>query len=117
MKKLIGLLAASGALALAGCASTPAQRLYAAGGTLTVAETAAYGYASLPTCPTGAPLCSQSAIVKDMDAAAQAALQAYTDAQAMVTNNALTPAQQQAAVDALTAEINKLTALQPKVTK
>ena len=86
---------------LAGCASTPqnpAQAVYAAHGTYTVALTAAVKYKQLPPCapPAGPVLCAKPDVVRQLQRADDAAYVALSTAQKMVrsTSEGAGPIQQ-----------------------
>ncbi len=93
MKKLMSSLILASAFLLAGftggCATTPqnpAQAVYAAHGTYTVALTAAVKYKQLPPCgtPTSTPLCSKREVVAQLQKADDVAFTALQAAQRIV---------------------------------
>src|SRR5574337_1284674 len=64
-KALSAVMVLAGIAGLAACTSgQPQQTAAALASGLTVAERTAVGYASLPRCPQGAPVCSDPAIVQ-----------------------------------------------------
>lgn len=76
---------------LAGCASTPqnpAQAVYAAHGTYTVALTAAVKYKQLPACtqPAAPLLCAKPEVVRQLQQADDVAYTALSTAQRIVRN-------------------------------
>lgn len=88
MKRLIAT-AILAIAALAGCASTPqnpAQAVYAAHGTYTVALTAAVKYKALPACTASAapPLCAKPEVVRQLQTADDVAYAALSTAQKVV---------------------------------
>lgn len=93
---------------LIGCTTTqPAGTVAATEIALTTAESLAFHYATLPTCPTAAPACSDPAVVariKAADNTAYAAVKAARAATAAGNDNG-TVAAASAAVAALNAAI------------
>ena len=107
MKRLIGALLLAAALAGTGCATapqTPAQAVYQVQGTYAAALQIAVTYKQLPTCaqPARPALCSQPAVVTQLQKADDVAYAALTAAQNTVRtpgaganlNTALVAAQQ-----------------------
>jgi len=109
------------AFALSACATVPvppdaAQAVYALESTLTTAVQVATVYAQLPRCaPGGVALCSNAAIVSDINAAAQSAGTAVEAAQSVVTSGTASAAAQQQALASAQTAVNALTALTAKV--
>jgi hypothetical protein len=120
IKRTALALVACASLCLAGCATpyvapkTPAQAVYKIEGDLTVALRAAGYYKALPSCAPGAvALCSDPAIVKRIQDAAQKAVTAVTGAEAIATDVTKSPSAQRAAVAAAADALATLTALIP----
>lgn len=91
MKKLIAVAILAAAW-LGGCATAPqnpAQAVYAAHGTYTVALTAAVKYKQLPPCaqPAAPVLCAKPEVVRQLQQADDVAYAALSAAQKMVRNH------------------------------
>ena len=95
MRKLLSSLILASAMLLVGftggCATTPqnpAQAVYAAHGTYTVALTAAVKYKQLPACdkPTSPLLCSKPEVVAQLQKADDVAFTALQTAQNIIRN-------------------------------
>ncbi len=115
------IIALALAVALGACATVPAPRdaaqsVYALESALTTAVQVATVYASLPRCSAGgAALCSDAAIVHDINLAAQAAGIAVETAQSVVTSGGASAAAQAQAVASAQAAVTALTTLTSKV--